>query len=97
VAAPPRRHRYLRWPPPSRHPASRKLGRVARREGIEPIRVDVEKVDRLINLVGELVITQSMLTQAATMLDPVAYERFSAAGHLERNARDRRNRSCRSA
>lgn len=34
------------------------------------IRVDVEKVDQLINLVGELVITQSMLTQAATVLDP---------------------------
>jgi two-component system chemotaxis sensor kinase CheA len=53
------------------------------------IRVDVEKVDQLINLVGELVITQSMLTQAATQLDPVAYERFlSGLGHLERNARD---------
>ncbi|WP_447741846.1 chemotaxis protein CheA [Variovorax boronicumulans] len=53
------------------------------------IRVDVEKVDQLINLVGELVITQSMLTQAATVLDPVAYERFlSGLGHLERNARD---------
>ncbi len=53
------------------------------------IRVDVEKVDQLINLVGELVITQSMLTQAATMLDPAAYERFvSGLGHLERNARD---------
>ncbi|MBS0455125.1 MAG: chemotaxis protein CheA [Proteobacteria bacterium] len=53
------------------------------------IRVDVEKVDQLINLVGELVITQSMLTQAATKLDPVAYERFlSGLGHLERNARD---------
>ena len=51
--------------------------------------MDVEKVDQLINLVGELVITQSMLTQAATMLDPVAYERFlSGLGHLERNARD---------
>ncbi len=53
------------------------------------LRVDVEKVDQLINLVGELVITQSMLTQAATVLDPVAYERFlSGLGHLERNARD---------
>ncbi|MDQ0589502.1 chemotaxis protein CheA [Variovorax paradoxus] len=53
------------------------------------IRVDVEKVDQLINLVGELVITQSMLTQAATLLDPVECERFlSGLGHLERNARD---------
>jgi len=53
------------------------------------IRVDVEKVDQLVNLVGELVITQAMLTEAATRLDPVACERFmSGLGHLERNARD---------
>ena len=53
------------------------------------LRVDVEKVDHLINLVGELVITQSMLTEAASMLDPVLYERLlSGLGHLERNARD---------
>lgn len=62
---------------------------VANAKESSSIRVDVEKVDQLINLVGELVITQSMLTQAATMLDPVAYERFlSGLGHLERNARD---------
>ena len=53
------------------------------------IRVDVEKVDQIINLVGELVITQSMLTQTALMLDPVLHERLlSGLGHLERNARD---------
>lgn len=53
------------------------------------IRVDVEKVDQIINLVGELVITQSMLTQTAAMLDPVLHERLlSGMGHLERNARD---------
>jgi two-component system chemotaxis sensor kinase CheA len=51
--------------------------------------VDVEKVDQIINLVGELVITQSMLTQTASMLDPVLHERLlSGMGHLERNARD---------
>ena len=51
------------------------------------IRVDVEKVDQIINLVGELVITQSMLTQTAAMLDPVTHERLlSCMGHLERNA-----------
>src|SRR5690606_30890316 len=65
------------------------LSAVASAKESSSIRVDVEKVDQLINLVGELVITQSMLTQAATMLDPVAYERFlSGLGHLERNARD---------
>ena len=53
------------------------------------IRVDVEKVDQIINLVGELVITQSMLTQTASNLDPVLHERLlSGLGHLERNARD---------
>ncbi|MFZ3158825.1 MAG: chemotaxis protein CheA [Rhodoferax sp.] len=53
------------------------------------IRVDVEKVDQIINLVGELVITQSMLTQTVAMLDPVLHERLlSGMGHLERNARD---------
>lgn len=53
------------------------------------IRVDVEKVDQIINLVGELVITQSMLTQTVAMLDPVLQERLlSGMGHLERNARD---------
>jgi two-component system chemotaxis sensor kinase CheA len=53
------------------------------------IRVDVEKVDQIINLVGELVITQSMLTQTASTLDPVMHERLlSGMGHLERNARD---------
>ncbi|OGB00723.1 MAG: chemotaxis protein CheA [Burkholderiales bacterium RIFCSPHIGHO2_12_FULL_61_11] len=53
------------------------------------IRVDVDKVDQIINLVGELVITQSMLTQTASMLDPVLHERLlNGMGHLERNARD---------
>ncbi|XPE61921.1 hypothetical protein ACNKHT_12265 [Shigella flexneri] len=35
------------------------------------IRVAVEKVDQLTNLVGELVITQSMLAQRSSELDPV--------------------------
>ncbi len=53
------------------------------------IRVDVEKVDQIINLVGELVITQSMLTQIASTIDPVLHERLlSCVGHLERNALD---------
>jgi len=53
------------------------------------IRVDVDKVDKLINLVGELVITQAMLTESATHLDPVLHERLlSGMGHLERNALD---------
>ncbi len=53
------------------------------------IRVGVEKVDQLINLVGELVITQAMLAQQASRLDPVAYERLrTGLGQLEHNTRD---------
>lgn len=39
----------------------------------QSIRVDVEKVDRLVNLVGELVITQAMLTEQGTLLPPDQY------------------------
>ena len=53
------------------------------------IRVGVERVDQLINLVGELVITQAMLAQAVTDIDPVKYERLMhGMGQLERNTRD---------
>ncbi|MGL4408032.1 MAG: chemotaxis protein CheW [Zoogloea sp.] len=53
------------------------------------IRVGVEKVDQLINLIGELVITQAMLAQSASVLDPVAFERLhNGLIQLERNTRD---------
>ena len=53
------------------------------------IRVGISKVDALINLVGELVITQAMLQQRAEGLDPVKFEGLLAAiGQLERNSRD---------
>ncbi|MBF7993310.1 chemotaxis protein CheA [Rahnella sp. SAP-29] len=53
------------------------------------IRVAVEKVDQLINLVGELVITQSMLAQRSDLLDPVIHsDLLNSMGQLERNARD---------
>jgi two-component system chemotaxis sensor kinase CheA len=53
------------------------------------IRVAVEKVDQLINLVGELVITQSMLAQRSTELDPVQHgDLITSMGQLQRNARD---------
>ncbi len=52
------------------------------------LRVSVEKVDQLINLVGELVITQAMLTQQAKGLDPVQYQGLLAGvTDLERNTR----------
>lgn len=53
------------------------------------IRVGVEKVDQLINLVGELVITRSMLAQSASALDPIEYEAIhNGLTNLERNSRD---------
>ncbi|WP_035384090.1 chemotaxis protein CheW [Ferriphaselus sp. R-1] len=53
------------------------------------IRVSVEKVDQLINLMGELVITQAMLNQAATHTDGVMQERLEhGLRQLERNTRD---------
>lgn len=42
--------------PESEHAAPRHVG-------VQSIRVDLDKVDRVVNMVGELVITQSMLTQ----------------------------------
>lgn len=53
------------------------------------IRVGVEKVDQMINLVGELVITQAMLAQTASQIDPVIFEKLlNGLNQLERNTRD---------
>lgn len=53
------------------------------------IRVAVEKVDQLINLVGELVITQSMLAQHSDSLEPSIYsDLLSCIAQLQRNSRD---------
>lgn len=41
----------------------RRNGAEDRRNGVQSIRVDLDKIDRVVNMVGELVITQSMLTQ----------------------------------
>jgi len=53
------------------------------------IRVPVEKVDQIINLVGELIITQSMLEQTASELDVAAHGPLvNGMNLLQRNARD---------
>src|SRR5690606_16470934 len=53
------------------------------------IRVNVQKVDQLINLVGELVITHAMLAQTASSTDPVLNERLvNGMAQLQRNTRD---------
>ncbi|TXT31599.1 MAG: two-component system chemotaxis family sensor kinase CheA [Rhodocyclaceae bacterium] len=53
------------------------------------IRVSIEKVDQLINLVGELVITQAMLLQTTAQMQESAPERLvNGLAQLERNTRD---------
>jgi two-component system chemotaxis sensor kinase CheA len=53
------------------------------------LRVSVEKVDQLINLVGELVITQAMLAQNSKSVDAALYQRLAAGlANLDRNTRD---------
>ena len=53
------------------------------------IRVSVEKIDELMNTVGELVITQSMLSQLGRNLEGGASEQFRLGlAELERNMRE---------
>lgn len=57
--------------------------------GDTSIRVSIDKVDALINLVGELVITQSMLTQCGENIDVNDLEKLrDGLGQLERNTRE---------
>ncbi|MFL6620335.1 MAG: chemotaxis protein CheA [Povalibacter sp.] len=53
------------------------------------IRVSTEKIDELMNTVGELVITQSMLTQLGTRMEGTVAEQLRAGlAQLERNVRE---------
>jgi two-component system chemotaxis sensor kinase CheA len=53
------------------------------------IRVGIEKVDQLINLVGELVITQAMIEQRTLALDRMQHERLlNSVSQLTRSTRD---------
>ncbi|MEW9900742.1 chemotaxis protein CheW [Chitinivorax sp. PXF-14] len=56
--------------------------------GDSSIRVSTEKVDQLIDLVGELVITQAMLAQTAEDEQTVSDPMQAALTQLERNLRD---------
>ncbi|MBI5625835.1 MAG: chemotaxis protein CheW [Nitrosomonadales bacterium] len=57
--------------------------------GDTSIRVGVSKVDKMINLVGELVITQAMLAETVSSMDQVLHERLvNELAQLERNTRD---------
>ena len=71
--------------------AERRAGQDRRAEG-ESIRVSIEKIDTIINMVGELVITQSMLSEVGAMvhgLNDSALENLrDGLAQLERNTRE---------
>ncbi len=53
------------------------------------IRVNIDKVDQLINLVGELVITQAMIAACSKDLEPALHEKLiNGIEQLNRNTRD---------
>lgn len=73
---------------PAKGPARPVGGAVAQPEAAT-IRVAISKVDQLINLVGELVITQAMLAQNSRALDPAVYQQLlTGLADLDRNTRD---------
>lgn len=72
-----------------RSPGRRESDKAAASAETSSIRVGVEKVDQLINLVGELVITQAMIEQRINHLDPVHHEALiNSVSQLTRNTRD---------
>lgn len=75
----------------SKSPATQISSRITTKTQAETnsIRIGVEKVDQLFNQVGEIVITQAMLAQTASQLDPEAFEKLeNGLAQLERNTRD---------
>ena len=73
----------------ARNPGRRATDKEGSGQESSSIRVGIEKVDQLINLVGELVITQAMIEQRISVLDPIQYERLlNSVGQLTRNTRD---------
>lgn len=78
----------VKAPAAAARPATKPPAKAAS-SGDSSIRVPTEKIDQIINLVGELVITQAMLAQSASGVDPVVFERLhSRLSQLERNTRD---------
>lgn len=70
-------------------PVKAGAGAAASQPEAATIRVAISKVDQLINLVGELVITQAMLAQNSRALDPAVYQQLlTGLADLDRNTRD---------
>jgi two-component system chemotaxis sensor kinase CheA len=90
VEAPPPAAPVLAEPVAAPRPAARAEARSnAPAADNSTLRVSVSKVDQLINLVGELVITQAMLAQKSRELDTAANQPLLAGlADLDRNTRD---------
>jgi two-component system, chemotaxis family, sensor kinase CheA len=76
-------------------PAARTMSAAARAPKAESasIRVAIDKVDKLINLVGEMVIAQSMISQVAKDFTPEKLVRLQeSVGEMERNIRELQER-----
>lgn len=70
-------------------PRERAAAFARRSEQSSTLRVSTEKIDQILNLVGELVITQATLEQAAASLDSRAHEDLMrGTSLLQRNVRD---------
>jgi len=66
-----------------------KIEKIMSQKELSSIRVEVEKIDLLINLVGELIITQSMIEQQVSLLDQKTHiNLINSINQLTRNTRD---------
>lgn len=75
--------------PAASKPAAKPAAQKANRGDSGSIRVSIDKIDELLNSVGEIVITQSMLTQLGSGMDgPEADHIQGALTQLERNVRE---------
>jgi two-component system chemotaxis sensor kinase CheA len=89
AAAAPAQASAAAGPAPAAAAASRSDKPAAGAPDSATLRVSVEKVDQLINLVGELVITQAMLAQTGKGVDSALYQQLAGGlADLERNTRD---------
>ncbi|MGE0358208.1 MAG: chemotaxis protein CheA [Burkholderiales bacterium] len=76
-------------PPQAPAPEAAAAGEGARaRAEQSSIRVSVEKIDRIVNLVGELVVAQAMLQQAAAKATEEDEQLAHSLATLDRNTRD---------
>jgi two-component system, chemotaxis family, sensor kinase CheA len=76
-------------PVPAARPQAAKEGDKPKSGESSTLRVGVEKVDALINMVGELVITNAMIEQLTSHLDPMQHQRLLASvTQLSRNTRN---------